>query len=254
MFTLGAVNGLQVSELAERAGVAASTVRFYERAGLLSPARRAENGYRMFDESALEELAFVQRAKGIGMSLEDIAGLVAVWPSGRCQSLQARMRGFLAGRISEVRGQLAELGAFERQLQMVLGRLSARDPGPERCGKGCGCETDLDLAFDGTAPSPASWGCALGYDAPASRIGQWKEVAAAATSVEHASDTVRLVLPAGPGVIATVGALCAAETACCAQARFLLEVTAGQVTLTVEAHGTAGLLDILLPADTPIRS
>ena len=78
--------------------------------------------------------------------------------------------------------------------------------------------------------------------------------AAAATSVEHASDTVRLVLPAGPGVIATVGALCAAETACCAQARFLLEVTAGQVTLTVEAHGTAGLLDILLPADTPIRS
>ena len=36
--------------------------------------------------------------------------------------------------------------------------------------------------------------------------------------------------------------------------RFLLEVTAGQVTLTVEAHGTAGLLDILLPADTPIRS
>jgi hypothetical protein len=38
-------------------------------------------------------------------------------------------------------------------------------------------------------------------------------VAAAATSVEHASDTVRLVLPAGPDVIATVGALCAAETA-----------------------------------------
>jgi len=124
----------------------------------------------------------------------------------------------LAGRISEVRGQLAELGAFERQLQMVLGRLSARDPGPERCGKGCGCETDLDLASDGTAPSPASWGCALGYDAPTSRIGQWREVAAAATSVEHASDTVRLVLPAGPDVIATVGALCAAETACCARA------------------------------------
>jgi transposase len=43
--------------------VAASTVRFYERAGLLSPAQRAENGYRVFDESALEELAFIQRER-----------------------------------------------------------------------------------------------------------------------------------------------------------------------------------------------
>jgi MerR family regulatory protein len=49
MFTLGAVDGLRVSELAERAGVAASTVRFYERAGLLTPARRAANGDRMFE-------------------------------------------------------------------------------------------------------------------------------------------------------------------------------------------------------------
>lgn len=47
------MEGLRVAELAERAGVAASTVRFYERAGLLSPARRAENGYRLFGESAL---------------------------------------------------------------------------------------------------------------------------------------------------------------------------------------------------------
>jgi Predicted transcriptional regulators len=76
------MNGLRVAELATRAGVAASTVRFYERAGLLSPARRAVNGYRIFDESALEELAFIQRAKAIGMSLEDIAGAgggVAEW-------------------------------------------------------------------------------------------------------------------------------------------------------------------------------
>jgi DNA-binding transcriptional MerR regulator len=93
MFTLGAVDGLQVSELAGRAGVAPSTVRFYERVGLLSPARRAANGYRVFDESALDELAFISRAKGIGMSLEDIVGLLAARPAGECRSLQARLRG-----------------------------------------------------------------------------------------------------------------------------------------------------------------
>jgi DNA-binding transcriptional MerR regulator len=148
------VTGLRVSELAERAGVAPSTVRFYERAGLLSPARRAANGYRVFEESALDELAFVNRAKRIGMSLEDIADLVAAWPGGECRSLQARLREFLAGRIGQVREQLAELGVFERQLQTVLGRLAAGDPGPERCGTGCGCETDLDVAADGAGPGP----------------------------------------------------------------------------------------------------
>ena len=68
------------------------------------------------------------------------------------------------------------------------------------------------------------------------------EVAAAATSVEHTSDTARLVLPPSPGTICDVAAICVAETACCAQTQFLLEVTASQVTLTIEAPGSPGLL------------
>lgn len=122
------MSGLRVSELAERAGVAPSTVRFYERAGLLSPARRAPNGYRVFDESALEELAFVNRAKGIGMSLDDISDLLALWPHGECHSLQARLRAFLVERIDEVHDQVDELGTFERQLNTVLSRLLATGP------------------------------------------------------------------------------------------------------------------------------
>jgi len=56
---------------------------------------------------------------------------------------------------------------------------------------------------------------------------------------------------ADPEMIAAVAALCAAETACCPHARFLLEVTAGQVILAVEAPSTPGLLDTLFPASTP---
>jgi hypothetical protein len=54
-------------------------------------------------------------------------------------------------------------------------------------------------------------------------------------------------------LVATVTTLCAAETACCGQTRFLLEITAGQITLTVEAPGTPGLLDTLFPASAPSR-
>lgn len=253
MFRLDFVKGLRVAELAERAGLAASTVRFYERAGLISPARRAQNGYRMFDESALEELMFIQRAKGIGMSLEDIADLVAAWPTGKCQYLQARLRAYLARRISEVHERRAELGAFERQLQTVLSRLSAHDPGPEHCGRGCYCETDLDPVADGAAPGPRPEGCSLDSDALTARIGQWRQVAASVTSVEHAGDTVRLFLPPSPDMIAAAAALSVAESACCAQTRFLLEVTASQVTLIVEAPGSAGLLETLFPVSRSLR-
>ncbi len=130
------MESLGVSELAERAGVTPPAVRFYERIGLLSPARRAPNGYRAFEETALEESAFVARANGVGMTLREITDLLAAWPSGECQSLQARVRPFLVERIDDVHEQLGELSAFERQLSTVLGRLSARDLGPERCGKG----------------------------------------------------------------------------------------------------------------------
>jgi hypothetical protein len=110
------------------------------------------------------------------------------------------------------------MGAFERQLQAVLDRLSARDPGPEHCGRGCICEADLDLNPGQGPDVPAPWNCSLDSDALAARTGQWRALAAAATSAERASGTVRLVLPAGPETITAVAALCAAETACCPHA------------------------------------
>ena len=52
---------------------------------------------------------------------------------------------------------------------------------------------------------------------------------------------------------ASTARLCTAETARCAQARFLLEVTASQAILTIEAPDRDGLLEMLLPDDALIR-
>jgi len=242
------MNGLRVGELAESAGLAPSTVRFYERVGLLSPARRATNGYRVFDESALEELAFIGRAKGIGMSLDEIAELVAAWPNGECQSLQARLRSFLTERIGQVHEQLTDLGAFENQLQAVLDRLASRDPGPERCGKGCGCESDLDVT---PGPSARPWGCSLSDDDLPDRMAQWRAVSDGATSMERTADAVRLVIPAAPATVAQLAQLCADETGCCAQTRFVMEIAPGQVTLTAQAPDDPGFFDRLLEPALP---
>ncbi len=60
-------------ELSERSGVNAETLRFYEKAGVLQPARLA-NGYRQYHESDLKRLKLIQRAVGLGFGLEEVKG------------------------------------------------------------------------------------------------------------------------------------------------------------------------------------
>src|SRR5579862_5267439 len=97
---------VRISELAERSGVRSSTLRYYERIGLVAPIGRADNGYRVYDEAALERLAFIGRAKRLGMRLDDVATLMEAWFAGECQALHERLRQFVTGRLAEVRAQM----------------------------------------------------------------------------------------------------------------------------------------------------
>ncbi|WP_442813159.1 MerR family transcriptional regulator [Streptomyces sp. NBC_01800] len=69
---------MRISQLAERSGVPATTLRFYEGAGLLAAGRTA-SGYRVYGEDAVERLAFIGAAKHLGLPLEEISELLAVW-------------------------------------------------------------------------------------------------------------------------------------------------------------------------------
>jgi MerR family transcriptional regulator, copper efflux regulator len=238
------VNGLQVSELAQLSGLAPSTVRFYERIGLLSPARRAPNGYREFDPNALEELAFINRAKGIGMSLEEISELVASWPKGECRLLQDRLRGFLSERIDQVRQQRLGLADFERQLAHVLSRLSARDPGREPCGKGCGCESDLDLV-----ENPTTWGCTLRPTELSARIDDWRHIAQSAVARARTRDSVRLIFTTEGDLLARLTELCQNEIECCPHLEFTLDIGAGALSLVLRSPDDAELLEVLVPSE-----
>jgi hypothetical protein len=60
------VSGYRIAELAERSGFTATALRYYEQIGLLEPPARTSAGYRMYDDAALERLAFVDRAKRMG--------------------------------------------------------------------------------------------------------------------------------------------------------------------------------------------
>ncbi len=129
---------VRIGELAKRAGVAPSALRFYEAAGLVPAARRSPAGYRLFEPDLLGRLEFIRRARALGLSLAEIRELVA----GRDADSAAengRLRRTISRKLAEVDQRAADLQALRSQLADMHARL-ARVPRPE-CGHlgDCGC-------------------------------------------------------------------------------------------------------------------
>lgn len=73
---------IAIGELAKRAGLAASALRFYESEGLIASARSA-GGRRYFPKAALRRVAFIRAAQSVGLSLDDIRAALASLPDKR---------------------------------------------------------------------------------------------------------------------------------------------------------------------------
>ena len=67
---------LTIGKVAERAQVSADSIRFYEREGLIRPARKSESGYRLYTEEAIRRIEFIKQAQECGFSLADIRELL----------------------------------------------------------------------------------------------------------------------------------------------------------------------------------
>lgn len=70
------ISTLTIGELAKRVGTNAVTIRYYEKRGLISTSERSEGGHRLYSEALIHRLRFVQNAKLVGFSLEEIFALL----------------------------------------------------------------------------------------------------------------------------------------------------------------------------------
>jgi MerR family redox-sensitive transcriptional activator SoxR len=73
---------LPIGEVAHRAGMATSALRYYEQVGLLDPARNS-GGQRRYPRSTLRRLAFIRAAQNVGLSLDEIKAALATLPEAR---------------------------------------------------------------------------------------------------------------------------------------------------------------------------
>ena len=101
---------MDIAEVAKRAGVAASKLRFYEEKGLISSTGR-QGLRRTFEPRVLDQLALIALGQAAGFKLEEIAAMFA--PDGR-PSIDRRM---LAGKADEIDGMVKRLKAMSNGLR-----------------------------------------------------------------------------------------------------------------------------------------
>jgi MerR family transcriptional regulator, copper efflux regulator len=98
---------LQIGALSDQTGVPTRTIRYYEKIGLLSPASRGENRYRLYDQTDAERLRFIKSARALDFSLQEIAQILAARdhdepPCGHVMSLIQSHIGEIETRIREL--------------------------------------------------------------------------------------------------------------------------------------------------------
>ncbi|MEW6473993.1 MAG: heavy metal-responsive transcriptional regulator [Actinomycetota bacterium] len=117
---------MRIGELARQSGLSTKTIRYYEQIGLLSAPVRTASGYRDYDDSALERLAFVRAAQAVGLSLGEIRGILALRDDGETPC--GHVLDLLRARSAELDRRIAELRRLRDELGHLVERAGGLDP------------------------------------------------------------------------------------------------------------------------------
>ncbi|MBI2220151.1 MAG: heavy metal-responsive transcriptional regulator [Acidobacteria bacterium] len=109
-----------IGDVAERTGLTAPTIRYYESIGLLAPAPRSATGYRRYSETTVEELRFIRKAQSLGFSLEEIGEILKLSRAGDtpCSHVLDLSRRHLTA----VEERIQQLACFRDQLAAELAK------------------------------------------------------------------------------------------------------------------------------------
>ena len=133
-----------VNELAKKVGVQAHVVRYYARIGLLKPVRNPHNDYQVFNNRDLERLRFIRKAQRVGLTLNDITGLL---DRPGHESCCRRLQDLVGRRMEENQRRIDNLRRLQRRMEALTLALRGVDACTGDCDPFCpGVQGHLDLA------------------------------------------------------------------------------------------------------------
>ena len=124
---------LGIGEVARRAGVRASALRYYEAQGVLPPALRV-NGRRVYGEEMVRRVEVVLYARSVGFSLHEVKRLFGLPARG---GLQTRWRPLARAKVAELDAAIARARRVKRALEsgLACGCIRIEDCLPAKAGR-----------------------------------------------------------------------------------------------------------------------
>jgi MerR family copper efflux transcriptional regulator len=166
-----------VKQVAAQVGLPERTVRYYASIGLVAPSARSGAGYRLYGPEEEGKLRFVQEAKSLGFSLDDIRALIAAAERGCCGEVVPELQRLLDLRVAEIELKLSDLAAFrDRLVAFRAGQRAGCACGEH--GAFCGCldgaspamqpvlSEGRTILMDGTTQTATTQSCGCGCNAP----------------------------------------------------------------------------------------
>lgn len=122
---------MHIGEVARTVGVRTSAIRYYESQGIIQPALRSVNGYRLYRDDTVNLLAFVKRAQALGLKLKEIKALLQLncADRGRCNQAKRLAR----EHMQEIDRTIGELQRLRSELRGLLKRKVRRPDKDEIC-------------------------------------------------------------------------------------------------------------------------
>lgn len=117
---------MQIGEVARKVGVAPSAIRFYEESGLLPEPERTRSGYRDYDPSVIDRLAFVRAGQAVGLTLGELREVLEIRDRGDAPC--RHVTELIDTRIDEIDQRIKDLRHLRRDLMTVAGKAAVVDP------------------------------------------------------------------------------------------------------------------------------
>ena len=131
-----------IGELSRRVELSQRTIRYYEEIGLLHSVRRIENGKRVYTDSDVRRLKFINRLKVLGLSLAEMVELEKIYRKQRNnREILPKLLQILDERAVQIDDRVAQLVALKKEIREYQQRLrdkvlqDATHEEPETTGK-----------------------------------------------------------------------------------------------------------------------
>lgn len=113
------MNSLTIGELAKDSNVNISTIRYYEKRGLIETPPRTESGYRMFTSETIADIKMIKHAQDLGFTLEEIKQLLSIYKIEDYYPTK-EMYQFSKVKIVEINEKVAQLNSLKSLLENAM--------------------------------------------------------------------------------------------------------------------------------------